>query len=252
MVTAILPSLTDENSGEDDIDGSRPKSPPNPRHSATYSVESELTITPERYTRTISNDFVPQISGASNGEAAQSAKPSELAGYVGVFTGAGAVVALVLFLPLPAKFGEREGVTPKQAVTNSFYVVGAVALVVALFVFVGLRNLKGEDGKGWKTLLNIKKDDDGTGIVGFGRSTRKVRRCLAWLARHWTDRLIEGRALPPSDERLRAPRRHRLQDRPGLSRRLRRKGVYRCNLLVHSSVHQHFLHRKWFLPRLAK
>lgn len=86
-------------------------------------------------------------------------KPSALAGFVGLFTGCGALVALSLFLPLPAQFSRREGVTPAQAVTYSFYVVGAVSLFVAVFVFFGLAGLKGEEGKGWRMLLGSKKQN---------------------------------------------------------------------------------------------
>jgi hypothetical protein len=116
------------------------------------SLESELTITPERYTQLSSNGRA--VAGEEGGQG--SGKPSVLAGYVGLFTGCGALVALSLFLPLPARFGERDGVTPGQAVTYSFYVVGVVAFLVAIFVSFGLRNLKGEGGKGWRVLFHLK------------------------------------------------------------------------------------------------
>lgn len=157
MVTAILPSLTDEADELARAPGlARPK--PNPRLSAAYSVESEVTITPERYTRTLSSE---------RGRAARPRKPSALAGLVGLFTGCGALVALALFLPLPARFGDMDGVTPGQAVSYSFYLVGAVALAVAVFVFFGLRGLAGEDAKGWALLL---------GNHGAGDEAKPVRR----------------------------------------------------------------------------
>lgn len=146
MVTATLPSLTDELNDVDDEDDDQKKTARLSRQSIAFSVESEMTITPERYTRHLSN--------ASGGHAgAGPSKPSALAGYVGLATGCGALVALVLFLPLPTHFGDIQGVTPAAAVSYSFYVVGAVSLVVAVFVFAGLRNLKGEEGKGWNVLL---------------------------------------------------------------------------------------------------
>lgn len=149
MVTAILPSLTDEAAGPGGRSGpSRTKF--NARLSVAFSVESETTITPETYTRSLSRE---RARDPGPDAAASSGKPSALAGLVGSFTGCGALVALALFLPLPARFGERSGVTPGEAVAYSFYVVGAVALVVALFVFVGLRGLAGEDGKGWRALF---------------------------------------------------------------------------------------------------
>ena len=68
-----------------------------------------------------------------------------------MFTGCGALVALLVFLPLPTRFQEA-GETPATAVADAFYVVGAIALLVALGCFFGLRNLPGEEGKGWKRL----------------------------------------------------------------------------------------------------
>ncbi|KAI4870781.1 hypothetical protein F4820DRAFT_144435 [Hypoxylon rubiginosum] len=189
MVTAILPVLTDDH-GEreeevgdrdeevavgngqtrdagsvDSSGGSSRKSGHNPRDSVAMSLESDATITPERFTRHLSrgrrdsdtsdsDDSDPYGGGGAEGK---SGRPSALAGYVGLFTGCGALVALVLFLPLPAQFSKKEGVTPAEAITDSFYVVGTVALFVAVFVFFGLRGLKGEEGKGWRMLLGTRK-----------------------------------------------------------------------------------------------
>ena len=143
-MTAILPSLTNEADADKDASNALPKIARNPRHSAAFSVESEITITPERYTRSISQERDGSTGHDNAAEATK--KPSALAGYVGLFTGCGALVALSVFLPLPARFGEIDGVTPGEAVSYSFYVVGAVSFAVAIFVFVGLRNLKGEEG----------------------------------------------------------------------------------------------------------
>ncbi len=154
MVTAILPSLTNDEHAVKDATNALPKIARNPRLSAAFSVESEITITPERYTRSLSQER--DGPAHSDNVAEDSKKPAALAGYVGVFTGCGALVALTGFLPLPAKFGEIDGVTPGEAVSYSFYVVGAVSFVVSIFVFVGLRNLKGEEGKGWRVLIGRK------------------------------------------------------------------------------------------------
>lgn len=153
MVTATLPSLTDEAEATEHDGDSRQKHQRISRQSIAFSVESELTITPERYTRTLSNDRV--LRADQNASKAPS-KASALAGYVGLATGCGALVALVLFLPLPTRFGAIDKVTQGEAVSYSFYVVGAVSLVVAVFVFFGLRNLKGEEGKGWSVLLGLR------------------------------------------------------------------------------------------------
>lgn len=157
MVTAILPSLTDESEADTGPGASPAKTGHNPRHSIAFSVESEATITPDRYTRTMSAERTAQ---GDTEPVDPSEKTTALAGYVGLFTGCGALVALALFLPLPARFSEIKGVTQSDAVSYSFYVVGAVSLVVAVCVLFGLRKLKGEKGKGWKLLLGIKRRDE--------------------------------------------------------------------------------------------
>ncbi|KAL5604744.1 hypothetical protein BROUX41_001911 [Berkeleyomyces rouxiae] len=124
MVTAILPSLADDPPPPLD-------SPLSPSYNADANETSPLCATTARE------------------------KPPVLAGYVGLFTGCGALVALALFLPLPARFAEQDGVSQREAVMRSYYVVAAVALCVAGFVAVGLRGLKGEEGKGWRTLLGL-------------------------------------------------------------------------------------------------
>ncbi|KAI1115989.1 hypothetical protein F5Y14DRAFT_408856 [Nemania sp. NC0429] len=205
MVTAILPVLTDDGGvkgeGLDDVgdeadvshlshvisEGARPdlgaeanendrsQRSHQSRGSIAVSLESDVTITPERFnesspdrqgvdsTRRGSSASQAFYSSSSQAEApttdTKGRKPSALAGFVGIFTGCGALVALIVFLPLPARFSEKEGVTPAQAITDSFYVVGAVALAVAVFVFFGLRGLKGEENKGWRMLLGLKDGD---------------------------------------------------------------------------------------------
>ncbi|KAK0718405.1 hypothetical protein B0T26DRAFT_646939 [Lasiosphaeria miniovina] len=153
MVTAILPSLTDDDQPSADI---APKRPRNNRRSVALSVDSEVTITPERF-RSSSNG-TPESGDErhSDGRPEMKGKPGALAGYVGLFTGCGALVALVLFLPLPTRFGNISGVTIGEAVKYSFYVVGTVSFAVAIFVFFGLRGLRGEDGKGWRMLLGLR------------------------------------------------------------------------------------------------
>ncbi|KAI0528057.1 hypothetical protein F5B22DRAFT_583435 [Xylaria bambusicola] len=188
MVTAILPVLTGDEErdamdgvtgvtgegeaelyvdGSDAGEGARVSHAPRP--SIAASLESDVTITPERF-----NESAPAsaaLNAVRRGSSASQAfysstnadtkgrKPSALAGLVGLFTGCGALVALVLFLPLPAYFSKKEGVTPAQAITESFYVVGVVSLAVAIFVAFGLRGLRGEEGKGWRMLLGLKHRD---------------------------------------------------------------------------------------------
>lgn len=160
MVTAILPSLTDETALA--AEGTRKASSQSARPSVTLSVDSEVTITPERFRN--SGGYTPSQREDGTRSAENNGKPSALAGYVGLFTGCGALVALVLFLPLPARFGRIEGVTLGDAVRYSFYVVGLVSFLVAIFVFLGLRGLRGEEGKGWRMLLGLRgSTPEGTG-----------------------------------------------------------------------------------------
>ncbi|KAI1282404.1 hypothetical protein F5Y07DRAFT_352418 [Xylaria sp. FL0933] len=183
MVTAILPVLTGDeeeeakrdgvgnaDGQEDGLDEGRgaTRMSRTPRPSIAVSLESDVTITPERFNESSvgSGGLNATRRGSSASQAFHSSaadtkgrKPSALAGLVGLFTGCGALVALVLFLPLPAYFSKKDGVTPAQAITYSFYVVAAVALAVAIFVAIGLRGLKGEEGKGWRMLLNLKHRD---------------------------------------------------------------------------------------------
>lgn len=184
MVTATLPALTDDTEVPGDERSPRAKHNTQlSRQSVAFSVESELTITPERYTRTLSNEHIPTAASAaaaadSDARAAPS-KASALAGFVGLATGCGALVALVGFLPLPTRFGAIDGVTQGQAVSYSFYVVGVVSLLVAIFVFFGLRNLRGEEGKGWGVLLGLEnKHGDGVGAYSEERTAKEVSQSL--------------------------------------------------------------------------
>ncbi|KAK3302569.1 uncharacterized protein B0T15DRAFT_505583 [Chaetomium strumarium] len=151
MVTAILPSLTDETGA---AESTRKPSSPSGRPSVALSVDSEATITPECFQHEAS--YSPQLGGEPATGSGNTGKPSALAGYVGLFTGCGALVALGLFLPLPARFSTIEGLTQADAVKYSFYVVGLISFLVAIFVFFGLRGLRGEEGKGWRALLGLR------------------------------------------------------------------------------------------------
>ncbi|KAJ2906830.1 hypothetical protein MKZ38_010328 [Zalerion maritima] len=171
MVTATLPSLTDDaatTDAEDDSDSSDTLNSRSrrykPRHasrsSTADSLASDVTITPELFARS-----QPQQSEDGDGtcpynpDAPRQSKPNALAGLVGLFTGCGALLALVLFLPLPARFGSIEGVTMAKAVEYSYYVVACASILVAVFVGFGLRGLNGEEGKGWGVLFKWKRND---------------------------------------------------------------------------------------------
>lgn len=170
MVTAILPSMTGGQRGMTKTNEPRRERSPMLRHSISASLDSEATITPERYTNHRGHGRT-RINGNttdSSTVAKASSSPPRLAGLVGVFTGCGALVALAVFLPLPAQFSHLKGVTQGQAVADSFYVVGTISLVVAVFCFLGLRDLQGEEGKGWRLLLGLKQHDDGYHTVPNG------------------------------------------------------------------------------------
>ncbi|KUJ21026.1 MFS transporter-like protein [Mollisia scopiformis] len=153
MVTAILPSMTGNSRENESTHGEAVGEPGNPgfRSSVAASLDSEATITPARYN---GRPKPPTTNGTAHKSTTKSSSsPPRLAGLVGVFTGCGALVALAIFLPLPAQFSHLKGVTQGQAVADSFYVVGTVAICVAVACFIGLRNLHGEEGKGWRLLL---------------------------------------------------------------------------------------------------
>lgn len=162
MVTAILPSMTGNSQEselpvESSVHGSILAS--NTRHSIAASLDSEATITPATYN---GRAKPPRPStSAREHTTGSTSSPPRLAGLVGVFTGCGALVALGVFLPLPAEFSHLNGVTQGQAVAYSFYVVGSVALLVACFCFIGLRGLHGEDDKGWALLFGKTPPSDG-------------------------------------------------------------------------------------------
>ena len=147
MVTAILPSMIAPRKNIDEAN--LPSKIPGASncHGFSPSISSELTVTPQRLhhqssPRSPTNDI----------------SPTRLAGIVGMFTGCGALVALGLFLRLP-EIIQRRGTSPGQALADSYYIVGALSLILALLCFFGLQNLHGEDEKGWRNLMYRRPDD---------------------------------------------------------------------------------------------
>lgn len=140
MVTAMLPSMLTTS----ELTSTKPPSHvsrPVGGNLVSPSVSCEHTITPSRlhHASQLSIPFKQPISRIS---------PTRLAGFVGLFTGFGALLALGLFLPLPAIF-QKSGVQPRLAVVDSYFTVGAVSLGVSAICFFGLRDLPGEENKGW-------------------------------------------------------------------------------------------------------
>ena len=166
MVTAILPIMT-LGKGKGRVESSEePAEDSNTfdetsTHRSRSTTATSATVTPERYASSASSSLrshphslthIPSHDPA--GDSSSKSGTSQIAGLVGMFTGIGALVALGLFLPLPARM--REIFEDRAvAVMNSFYVVGSVALLVAVFCFFGLRDLSGEECKGWKRLFPI-------------------------------------------------------------------------------------------------
>ena len=144
MVTAILPVMIAprENSDEANLPNKTLRVSDSDGHGFSPSISSELTVTPQRLHHQSSpkNSF----SGLS---------PTRLAGIVGLFTGCGALLALGLFLRLP-EIIQRNGTSPGQALADSYYIVASLSLILALFCFLGFRNLHGEDEKGWQNLAH--------------------------------------------------------------------------------------------------
>lgn len=137
MVTAILPTMSyvDEHAVDSFESSDRPFSN---RHAATPSAASELTITPNNYL-TARSQYEPH---STRNEAEDAT--SKIAGFVGMATGCGALVALSLFLPLPARF-QKDGIPPGPALQYSYYIVGGIAIALALICLFGLRGLKSEE-----------------------------------------------------------------------------------------------------------
>lgn len=185
MVTAILPSLTDESESRASSRASKHR---RAARTSAHSLESDVTITPERYSNASASGSAHSVDCDHEEEDENLGKPSALAGYVGLFTGCGALVALSLFLPLPARFGEVDGVGTGQAVQYSFYIVALVALCVGAFVFIGLRGLRGEEGKGWGVLLGAKRQAGGES-AGEGEEYEHLQVSLDRYPRsHYTNR----------------------------------------------------------------
>ncbi|KAL3479034.1 major facilitator superfamily domain-containing protein [Aspergillus californicus] len=84
-------------------------------------------------------------------EAKNRASSSRLAGFVGMCAGCGALISLVILLPLPAHF-QQLGLSPARSVQYSYYCAAVLALIVSAGCFIGLKNLPGEDGKTWASL----------------------------------------------------------------------------------------------------
>ncbi|KAL9124772.1 MAG: hypothetical protein Q9217_005934 [Psora testacea] len=136
MVTAILPTIS--TTTEKEVSAIR-------ESNQAFSPSSAAETTTARM-----NNQHP-VTGQSK-RAVSFTIPARLAGTVGLTTGFGALVALLVFLRLPF-FIEQRGADPSRALSYSYYIVGALAIILSSICFLGLRHLRGEDSKGWTMLL---------------------------------------------------------------------------------------------------
>ena len=145
MVTAVLPTMLSAIEDKDTI--ARPAPPQHADSSESLrgpavSISSENTITPTRYRSQAasptdlehSKDFPKQSQPTV-------ASSSKVAGYVGMCAGIGALLSLLIFLPLPQHFQAR-GYSPSAALKYSYNIVAAVAVFIALWCFLGFRGLR--------------------------------------------------------------------------------------------------------------
>jgi hypothetical protein len=105
-----------------------------------------------------------------------------------MFTGLGALIALFGFLPLPRHFSEA-GFDRSEAIAQSFYVVGGVAIIAAALCFVGLRNIPSEENKNVKDLFKFWSPDKATthGNIQKSPSQPYFRGLLQAVTLGWTD-----------------------------------------------------------------
>lgn len=168
MVTAVLPtmSFTAPEDGDGHVAARRRVN----GHGHNPSVASEQTITPSNYCATMTSQ--PRTQHQPSRE--QPDSTSKIAGFVGMATGCGALVALSIFLPLPARF-QKYGVDPARALQYSYYIVAVIALALGVFCSIGLRGLRSERKKGWQYLLRGGRSEFEPGSIGATiRSTAKL------------------------------------------------------------------------------
>jgi len=169
MVTAVLPTMSFVEESEDSTDHAVERQMFN-GHVQSPPIASETTVTPYNYPAI---DSARLVQDQQMPEAGSSDSPSKIAGFVGMATGCGALIALSIFLPLPAHF-QKAGAEPGPALQYSYYIVGTVALLLAIVCFVGLNGLRSESSNGLRFLLH----GSGHGS-GPDSSTRSIREAVS-------------------------------------------------------------------------
>lgn len=156
MVTAVLPAISgvvDAEKASNEINGHRHEQSADNSASAgrnthedestpapSVSISSELTITPARYQSCTIPAAEAEVTG-SPPALDFAAASSRMAGYVGMFAGCGALLSLILFLPLPERL-QKHGYSPESALQYSYYVVAVVALFISAWCAIGLQGLR--------------------------------------------------------------------------------------------------------------
>ena len=112
MITAILPSIA--------ASSEKPITMPR-RHDQALSTSAIAEATE-------SSEESPNQGNSGTGKTTHIVSSSRLAGVVGIATGVGALLALLLFLRLPALL-QRGGAPPTQALKRSFYFVGVYSIL---------------------------------------------------------------------------------------------------------------------------
>lgn len=161
MVTAVLPAMSSAVNADHDNDGvnshvqeqhvdHRPSAGGSANeegstHAPSLSVSSELTVTPATYQSQSTEATETEVTATSH-LVDPTAATSKIAGYVGMFAGCGALLALILFLPLPERF-QKHGYSPESSLQYSYYIVASVALLVSVWCLIGLHGLHEEGVK---------------------------------------------------------------------------------------------------------
>ena len=161
MVTAVLPSMVSR--GEVPRSGTTATAASGNGQS-TPSISSEDTITQHGHRQTTA------VGTITSADADKAPFTTRIAGFVGLFTGCGALVALSLFLPLPYFFREH-GVNTKSAVVYSYYIVGTIAFINCVICMFGLRNLPGEETKSL-SLRSKNSKKQGPHIKSFSKAIK--------------------------------------------------------------------------------
>src|ERR1700736_640525 len=98
--------------------------------------------------------ILPKIKPYSHASATPT--NGKIAGLAGFCTGVGALIAVIVFLPLPGLFISH-GWQWKESVRASFYVVGTVALGISIVLFFGLKK---DHTKGFANLFRKSHNEN--------------------------------------------------------------------------------------------